>query len=73
VAIPGRLISVVILLLVAAAGCGVGGGAPENNLSPSVQTVVATPLQLSPEGEATLRALIGAGNLPDLRWPNFVA
>jgi len=26
---------------------------------------------LSPEGQADLRALIGSGNLPDLRWPNF--
>ena len=70
-AIPGRLGSVVLLLLVAVAGCGVGGGAPENNLHPSAQGTVATPQRLSPEGEATLLALIDANNLPDLRWSDF--
>jgi murein L,D-transpeptidase YcbB/YkuD len=29
------------------------------------------PQQISPEGRATLQALIQTGNLPDLRWPNF--
>ena len=27
--------------------------------------------QLSPEGQSSLRSIIQAGNLPDLRWPNF--
>ena len=27
--------------------------------------------QLSAEGQASLRAIIQAGNLPDLRWPDF--
>jgi murein L,D-transpeptidase YcbB/YkuD len=27
--------------------------------------------QLSPEGQASLRAILQAGNLPDLRWPDF--
>jgi murein L,D-transpeptidase YcbB/YkuD len=31
----------------------------------------ATPQQLSQEGQASLRAIIQAGNLSDLRWPNF--
>jgi murein L,D-transpeptidase YcbB/YkuD len=32
----------------------------------------AAPLQqLSPEGQASLRAIIQAKNLPDLRWPDF--
>jgi hypothetical protein len=31
----------------------------------------APPQQLSAEGQATLRAIIQAGNLADLRWPNF--
>jgi murein L,D-transpeptidase YcbB/YkuD len=29
------------------------------------------PQQLSPEGQASLRAMIQAGNNPELRWPNF--
>jgi murein L,D-transpeptidase YcbB/YkuD len=31
----------------------------------------APPQQLSPEGQASLRAILQAGNLPDLRWPDF--
>src|SRR6202046_1483759 len=31
----------------------------------------APPQQLSPEGQASLRAIIQAGNLSDLRWPDF--
>ncbi len=31
----------------------------------------AAPQQLSPEGQASLRAIIQAGNLSDLRWPDF--
>ena len=31
----------------------------------------APPQQLSAEGQAGLRAILQAGNLPDLRWPNF--
>ena len=31
----------------------------------------APPQQLSSEGQASLRAIIQAGNLPDLRWPDF--
>src|SRR6202046_4722772 len=31
----------------------------------------APPQQLSPEGQASLRSIIQAGNLSDLRWPDF--
>ena len=31
----------------------------------------APPQQLSPEGQAALRAAIDSGNLPQLRWPDF--
>jgi murein L,D-transpeptidase YcbB/YkuD len=31
----------------------------------------APPQQLSTEGQASLRAIVQEGNLPDLRWPNF--
>jgi L,D-transpeptidase YcbB len=30
-----------------------------------------SPQQLSPDGQAALRAIIQAGNLPGMRWPNF--
>jgi murein L,D-transpeptidase YcbB/YkuD len=40
--------------------------------SQSNSTSTATPpQQISPEGRAALQAIIQAGNLPDLRWPNF--
>jgi murein L,D-transpeptidase YcbB/YkuD len=29
------------------------------------------PMQLTPDGKALLHSIIDAGNLPDLRWPNF--
>jgi murein L,D-transpeptidase YcbB/YkuD len=32
---------------------------------------VAPPQQLGPDGQASLRAIIQAGNLADLRWPDF--
>jgi murein L,D-transpeptidase YcbB/YkuD len=32
---------------------------------------VAPPQQLSPDGQASLRAIIQSGNLSDLRWPDF--
>ena len=31
----------------------------------------APPQQLSPQGQASLRAIVQAGNLADLRWPDF--
>ena len=31
----------------------------------------APPQQLSPQGQASLRAIIQAGNIPELRWPDF--
>jgi murein L,D-transpeptidase YcbB/YkuD len=32
---------------------------------------IALPQQLGPDGQAALRAIIQAGNLSDLRWPDF--
>jgi hypothetical protein len=31
----------------------------------------APPQQLSPQGQAALQAIVQAGKLPDLRWPDF--
>ena len=64
VTIRRRHICVVVLALLAA-GCGGERGAP------SAETAVAAAGRLSPQGEATLLAVIEAGNLPDLRRPNF--
>jgi murein L,D-transpeptidase YcbB/YkuD len=39
---------------------------------PESSAQAATPhQQLSPTGQASLRAIVQAGNLPELRWPNF--
>ncbi len=35
------------------------------------QAQVAPPQQLSPKGQNSLRAIVQAGNLSDLRWPDF--
>lgn len=37
----------------------------------STTSPAGPPQQLSPEGQASLQAIIRAGNLPELRWPNF--
>jgi murein L,D-transpeptidase YcbB/YkuD len=37
----------------------------------SAQSALAPPQQLSPEGQAALRAAIDSGNLAQLRWPDF--
>jgi L,D-transpeptidase YcbB len=37
----------------------------------SAQSAAAPPQQLSPEGQAALRAAIDSGNLAQLRWPDF--
>jgi L,D-transpeptidase YcbB len=56
------------------AGCSVGSSHPLPQVQSSAQTSTpspAAPQQLSPEGQASLRSIIQAGNLPDLRWPDF--
>ena len=39
--------------------------------APASAQNVAPPQQLSPQGQASLLAVIQSGNLPELRWPNF--
>jgi len=52
--------------------CGGAVGSARRFQSQSNSASTATPpQQISPEGRATLQAIIQAGNLPDLRWPNF--
>ena len=51
---------------------GAVGYASHRQQSQSNSASTATPpQQISPEGRATLQAIIQTGTLPDLRWPNF--
>jgi L,D-transpeptidase YcbB len=53
-------------------GCGLAS--PKRGLAQveaSGQSAGAAPQQLSSDGQASLRAIIQAGSLPDLRWPDF--
>jgi len=52
-------------------GCNTGSTANARSQSQNSAKSAAPPQQLSPEGQASLRAIIAAGNLPELRWPDF--
>ncbi len=47
------------------------GSARRTRASAETSAQVAPPQQLSPEGQSSLRAIVQAGNLPDLRWLDF--
>jgi L,D-transpeptidase YcbB len=52
--------------------CGGAAGSTRRFQSQSNSASTAIPpQQISPEGRASLQAIIQAGNLPDLRWANF--
>jgi murein L,D-transpeptidase YcbB/YkuD len=53
--------------------CGAGIGSTRRVLTQSETSAkrASAPQPLSPEGQASLRAIIQAGNLSDLRWPDF--
>jgi L,D-transpeptidase YcbB len=59
-----------LLIAIAALLCGPGIGSagrkPENSLK-----FAATRQELSADSQATLRTIVQAGNLADLRWPDF--
>jgi murein L,D-transpeptidase YcbB/YkuD len=60
-------LSVAVVLL-----CGAAiASAKRNRQQGGAASTAAPPQQLSPEGRASLQATIQAGNLADLRWPNF--
>jgi L,D-transpeptidase YcbB len=67
----------VLVVAVLAAGAAVlwGRGAGSAKRAPAQAAASALPAlapqQLSADSQAALRAIIEAGNLPDLRWPNF--
>jgi L,D-transpeptidase YcbB len=50
-----------------------GAGAARRALAQSESTAkrIAPPQQLSVDGQTSLRSIIQAGNLPELRWPDF--
>jgi L,D-transpeptidase YcbB len=52
-------------------GCGLGSPKPGLAQVQASAQSAAVPQQLSPDGQTSLRATIQAGNLPDLRWPDF--
>jgi murein L,D-transpeptidase YcbB/YkuD len=52
-------------------GCGTSSTRPPAAQSESSANPALLPEQLSAEGQASLRAIIQAGNLSDLRWPDF--
>jgi L,D-transpeptidase YcbB len=52
-------------------GCNTGSTANARPQSQSSAQSAAPPQQLTPEGQAALRAAIDSGNLMQLRWPDF--
>lgn len=64
-------LAILALLLVA---LGIDGGATvcAQGPSPMATAPAAPPQHLSADGETALRGFIDAGNLADLRWPNFI-
>ena len=69
-AIRIRCVPVLLTILTAAAGCGPAGGGPSNRLYFAALTGTARG-ELSPQGQASLSAMIDAGSLADLECPNF--
>jgi len=63
------LLSVVSIALVL--GCGNGSVGHASSQSDSAAKPGEPPQSLSAEGQVSLRAIVDAGNLPDLRWPDF--
>jgi murein L,D-transpeptidase YcbB/YkuD len=52
-------------------GHGIGSARRARTQSETSAKPAAPPQQLSPDGQASLQAIIQTGNLPDLRWPDF--
>ena len=67
----GLLLTLPLVALTLLYGCNTGSTANARSQSQNSAKSAAPPQQLSPEGQASLRAIIAAGNLPELRWPDF--
>jgi murein L,D-transpeptidase YcbB/YkuD len=70
-----RISKVLLVLPIAAVallwGHGIGSAKRARAQSETSAKSAVAPQQLSAEGQGSLRAIILAGNLPDLRWPDF--
>ena len=71
-----RIFKVFVLILPLLAislvwGRGIGSSGHAHKLSQSPANSVTPPQQLSEVGQDSLRAIINAGKLQDLRWPDF--
>src|SRR5271156_6487772 len=67
----GLLFALPLIALTLLYGCNTGSAANARSQSQASTQPTVPPQQLSPEGQASLRAIIDAGNLADLRWPDF--
>jgi len=67
----GLLLVLPLLALALLAGHSAGWAGRGRAHSESRAQSAASPQQLSPDAQASLRAIIQAGNIPDLRWPDF--
>ncbi|MGA7842055.1 MAG: hypothetical protein WCA34_14120, partial [Candidatus Acidiferrales bacterium] len=67
----GMLFTLPLVALTLLYGCNTGSTANAGSQSQSSAQPAAPPQQLSPEGQAALGAIIQAGNLAELRWPDF--
>jgi len=68
-----RFGTVLLLLVVAASGCGKEFVSTVNHFSHAASSHISVSKsgQLSPEGQSSLRAVIDAAVLPAMRWPDF--
>jgi len=67
----GLVLLLPVLAVALLLGCGTGSAGRAPTQSESSAKSGEPPQPLSAEGQASLRAIIQAGNLPDLRWPDF--
>jgi murein L,D-transpeptidase YcbB/YkuD len=67
----GLLFALPLIALTLLYGCNTGTTANARAQSQTSAQSTAPPQQLTPEGQAALRATIDSGNLAQLRWPNF--
>ena len=67
----GLLCTLPLVALTLLYGCNTGSTANARSQSQAAAQPAAPPQQLTPEGQASLRAIVDAGNLADMRWPDF--
>jgi L,D-transpeptidase YcbB len=67
----GLLFTLPLVALTLLYGCNTGSTANARSQSQASAQPAAPPQHLTPEGQASLLAIIQAGNLADLRWPDF--